>query len=161
MTSISAPSSTYRVARVHFINYTFDAGNGFSATLALEEENNNIDYVPNLVGRIGVSQGWGTADLYVTYNDEDGNWADDATQTVVASAPAPILQTAKEWPMYLHDDTDMATVVTTTAKAILEGARHISKADRAISKEQIGQLETAVKELQRAIGAARLEGEQA
>lgn len=62
--------------------------------------------------------------------------------------------------MYLHDDTDMATVVTTTAKAILEGAHQLSKADRAISKEQIGQLETAVKELQRAIDAARLEDEQ-
>ncbi|KQZ94235.1 hypothetical protein ASD64_05050 [Mesorhizobium sp. Root157] len=65
--------------RVHFINYTFDAGNGFSATVALEEENNNVDYVPNVVGRIGVSQGWGTADLYVTYNDDDdGLWVDDA-----------------------------------------------------------------------------------
>jgi hypothetical protein len=57
--------------------------------------------------------------------------------------------------MYLHDDTDMATVVTTTAKAILEGARHIGKADQTITKEQIGQLETAVKELQRAIDSHR------
>lgn len=53
--------------------------------------------------------------------------------------------------MYLHDDADIATVVTATAKAILEGARHIGKADRSITTEQIGQLETAVKELQRAI----------
>lgn len=53
--------------------------------------------------------------------------------------------------MYLHDDADIATVVTSTAKAILEGARHIGKADRSITAEQIGQLETAVKELQRAI----------
>lgn len=57
--------------------------------------------------------------------------------------------------MYLHDATDMATIVTTTAKAILEGARHIAKSDRAISKEQIGQLDTVVKELQRAIDSHR------
>ena len=50
--------------------------------------------------------------------------------------------------MYLHDDADMATVVTTMAKAIIEGARHIGKADRGITNEQIGQLETAIKELQ-------------
>lgn len=53
--------------------------------------------------------------------------------------------------MYLHDDADIATVVTTTAKAILEGARHIGKADRVLTREQLGQLETAIKELQRAI----------
>jgi hypothetical protein len=53
--------------------------------------------------------------------------------------------------MYLHDDADIATVVTTTAKAILEGARHIAKGDRVLTREQLGQLETAVKELQRAI----------
>ncbi|WP_156460157.1 hypothetical protein [Mesorhizobium sp. Root157] len=57
--------------------------------------------------------------------------------------------------MYIHDDTDIATVVTTTAKAILEGARHLGKANRAISKEQTGQLETAIKELQRAIATSK------
>lgn len=57
--------------------------------------------------------------------------------------------------MYLHDDADIATVVTATAKAILDGARQIGKADRAMSNEQIGQLETAIKELQRAIDANR------
>ncbi|MCO5160878.1 MAG: hypothetical protein M9939_07065 [Mesorhizobium sp.] len=53
--------------------------------------------------------------------------------------------------MYLHDDADIATVVTATAKAILDGARHIAKGDRVLTSEQRGQLETAVKELQRAI----------
>ena len=52
--------------------------------------------------------------------------------------------------MYLHDDADMATIVAMTAKAILEGARHVGKADD-ITTEQIGQLEAAIKELQRAI----------
>ena len=43
--------------------------------------------------------------------------------------------------MYLHDDADKATVVTTMAKAMIEGARRIGKADRGITNEQIGQLE--------------------
>jgi len=57
--------------------------------------------------------------------------------------------------MYIHDDADMATVVVTTAKAILEAARHVGQADRGITREQIGQLEMAIKELQRAIELKR------
>ena len=53
--------------------------------------------------------------------------------------------------MYIHDDADMATVVTTTARAILEGARHVGKADRGLTKEQIVQLETAISQLQNMI----------
>ena len=58
--------------------------------------------------------------------------------------------------MYHHDDTDIATVVTTTAKAVLESARLIAKSDRPISKEHLGQLETAIKELQRALETKKL-----
>ncbi len=54
--------------RVHFINYTFAAGNGFTATLALEEADSNYDYTPNFVGKVGVAQGWGTADFYAAYD---------------------------------------------------------------------------------------------
>ncbi|MBN7777799.1 porin [Nitratireductor aquimarinus] len=54
--------------RVHFINYTFAAGNGFTATLALEEADDNYDYTPNFVGKVGVAQGWGTADFYAAYD---------------------------------------------------------------------------------------------
>ena len=61
--------------------------------------------------------------------------------------------------MYIHDDADIATVVVTTAKAILEGARHVAKADRGISREQIGQLEMAMKELQRAIDLKKAPGQ--
>lgn len=57
--------------------------------------------------------------------------------------------------MYLHDDADMGTVVATTAKAILEGARHVGKADRALSAEQMAQLETAIKELQRVLATRK------
>ena len=65
--------------RVHYISYTFAGGNGFSATVALEEENRNVDFVPNVVGRVGFTQGWGGVDLFLTYNDDDDSfWEDDA-----------------------------------------------------------------------------------
>ncbi|CAN0653385.1 porin [Nitratireductor aquimarinus] len=54
--------------RVHFINYTFAAGNGFTATLAVEEADEDYDYTPNFVGKVGVAQGWGTADFYAAYD---------------------------------------------------------------------------------------------
>ncbi len=57
---------------IHYISYTFDAANGISATLSLEEENNNTDYVPNVVGKINVEQGWGGVTLAVAYDDDDG-----------------------------------------------------------------------------------------
>jgi hypothetical protein len=50
--------------------------------------------------------------------------------------------------MYIHDDADMETVVKETVEAIREGARHIGKADRAISATQIAEVETAIKLLQ-------------
>ncbi|MCR4267917.1 porin [Nitratireductor sp. ZSWI3] len=54
--------------RVHFLNYTFVGGNGFTASLSLEEADDSYDWTPNVVGRLGVSQGWGSADLYAAYD---------------------------------------------------------------------------------------------
>ncbi|SEB93337.1 porin [Nitratireductor aquibiodomus] len=54
--------------RVHFISYTFVAGNGVTATLALEEADSNYDYTPNFVGKVGIAQGWGSADLWAAYD---------------------------------------------------------------------------------------------
>ncbi|MCR4267919.1 porin [Nitratireductor sp. ZSWI3] len=55
-------------SRVHFVNYTFVGGNGFTASLSLEEADKDYDWTPNVVGRLGVSQGWGSADLYAAYD---------------------------------------------------------------------------------------------
>ncbi|WP_265515610.1 porin [Nitratireductor luteus] len=55
-------------SRVHFINYTFDAANGVSFAVSLEEADRDYDYTPNVVGRVGVTQGWGSADLYAAYD---------------------------------------------------------------------------------------------
>ncbi len=57
--------------RAHYISYTFAGGNGFSATVALEEEDTNSDYIPNVIGRVGFTQGWGGVDFWVAYDDED------------------------------------------------------------------------------------------
>ncbi|UUP18981.1 porin [Nitratireductor thuwali] len=54
--------------RVHFVNYTFDAANGVSFAVSLEEADDDYDYTPNVVGRVGVAQGWGSADLYAAYD---------------------------------------------------------------------------------------------
>ena len=56
---------------VHFINYTFSGSNGFSATLALEEDSFNINYVPNVVGKVSFTQGWGGVDVWAAFDDKD------------------------------------------------------------------------------------------
>jgi len=54
--------------RASFIRYTFDGGNGFSAAVALEEVDNGYDWTPNVVGRIGFTQGWGGVNLWGAYD---------------------------------------------------------------------------------------------
>ena len=41
-----AEFDSYGGDSVHFVRYTFDAANGISATISLEEEHNDSDYVP-------------------------------------------------------------------------------------------------------------------
>jgi len=55
-------------ARVHFIRYTFDAAQGVQLAIALEEADRDYDYTPNVVGKIGFSQGWGGANLWGAYD---------------------------------------------------------------------------------------------
>jgi hypothetical protein len=50
--------------------------------------------------------------------------------------------------MLIHDDADMATVVRETIAALDESARHIGKADRSITAEEIGEIEASMKRLQ-------------
>jgi Porin subfamily len=56
---------------IHFMSYTFSGGNGFSATLALEEDTYDVNYVPNVVGKVSFAQGWGGVDAWVAYDDDD------------------------------------------------------------------------------------------
>ena len=57
--------------QTHLIQYNFSGSNGLFATISLEDDNQaGQNYVPNVVGAIGVNQGWGAAWLKVGY-DED------------------------------------------------------------------------------------------
>ncbi|MDJ1463038.1 porin [Nitratireductor sp. GZWM139] len=55
-------------SRVHFIGYNFAAGNGVTFAVMLEEADKNYDWTPNVVGKVGIAQGWGSADLYAAYD---------------------------------------------------------------------------------------------
>ena len=59
---------------VHTLGYTFVPGNGVSVSLALEENDYNYDYTPNVVGKVGVSQGWGSFDAFAAYDATAKEW---------------------------------------------------------------------------------------
>lgn len=61
--------------RVHYMRYTFAGGNGFSASIALEEADRDYDYKPNVVGKLGFTQGWGSVDAWVAYDATAKEWA--------------------------------------------------------------------------------------
>ena len=78
-------------AGIHFMSYTFSGANGFSATLALEEETYNVNYVPNVVGKVSFAQGWGGVDVWVAYDDDDnGALAGDAGWAIKGRATANV-----------------------------------------------------------------------
>ncbi|MBB6466838.1 hypothetical protein HNQ96_002714 [Aminobacter lissarensis] len=62
-------------ARVHQIRYTFDAGNGIAVSVGLEEEEYNYDYMPLVVGKVSIAQGWGSVDVFAGYDDSYGEFA--------------------------------------------------------------------------------------
>ncbi|WP_412032944.1 porin [Nitratireductor aquimarinus] len=62
-------------SRVHFIGYNFAAGNGLTFALMLEEADQDYDWTPNFVGKAGIAQGWGSADLYAAYDATAEEWA--------------------------------------------------------------------------------------
>jgi hypothetical protein len=65
----------------HIIQYTFDAGNGFTAAVALEEGSGALytldDYVPHIVGGVGYTGGWGSAKVVAAY---DAVWEEYAVK---------------------------------------------------------------------------------
>jgi Porin subfamily len=58
-------------AGAHYISYKFTSG-AVSATLALEEETNNVNYVPNVVAKVSYSAGSIGLDGWAAYDDKDG-----------------------------------------------------------------------------------------
>jgi Porin subfamily len=76
---------------VHFINYTFSGANGVSATLALEEETYDINYVPNIVAKAMYTQDWGSLEGWVAYDDDDGvGAANDAGWSIKGRVTAKV-----------------------------------------------------------------------
>jgi hypothetical protein len=69
--SINGEFDSFGGAGIDFVGYTFTGGNGFSATLNLEEEDYNVNYVPNIVGKLSYSQGMFGVDLWAAYDDAD------------------------------------------------------------------------------------------
>src|SRR5690606_30145352 len=68
----------YTPGKASYLAYTFDAGNGFSATLGLETGPglDYIDsYVPHVVVGASYTQGWGAISGVVGYNSNFGEWA--------------------------------------------------------------------------------------
>ena len=63
---------SYTPGKSHYIAYTFDAGNGFSATVGVEEGSGvdyTIDsYVPHVVAGASFTQGWGKISGVVAYD---------------------------------------------------------------------------------------------
>jgi hypothetical protein len=70
---------TYTPGKTHLIAYTFDGGNGFSATIGVEEgsgEEYTLDsYVPHVVAGASFTQGWGKIAGVIGY---DSNWGEVA-----------------------------------------------------------------------------------
>ncbi|MGE0501392.1 MAG: porin [Rhizobiaceae bacterium] len=60
---------SYGYQQRHSVSYTFNGGNGFFGTLALEDDG-NANWMPDVVGKIGVAQGWGAVWAKAAY-DED------------------------------------------------------------------------------------------
>ena len=67
----------YRYQQAHLIQYNFSGSNGFFGTISLEDDNDptyapayfpDRDYIPNVVGVVGVNQAWGAAWLKVGYD---------------------------------------------------------------------------------------------
>ncbi|KFB10597.1 porin [Nitratireductor basaltis] len=72
--------------RVHFIRYTFDAANGVFVSVALEEADYNLDYTPNVVGSLGVAQGWGSVTAWGAYDATAEEWAAKGIASINATS---------------------------------------------------------------------------
>jgi hypothetical protein len=74
----------YGYHQTHLIQYNFSGSNGFFATGSIEfDETQNVsnlsnNYTPNLVGVVGVNQGWGAAWLKVGYDSDINTTGRDA-----------------------------------------------------------------------------------
>ncbi|MGF7006389.1 porin [Aminobacter sp. BE322] len=71
--------------RINQIRYTYDAGNGVAVSLSLEEESENYDYVPLVVGKVSIAQGWGSVALFAGYDNAFEEFALKGMATIKAT----------------------------------------------------------------------------
>src|SRR5690606_20148424 len=55
--------------------------------IALEEYDDNFDYTPNVVGKVGFNQGWGSVNLFAAYDATYEEWAAKAIANIRLSDP--------------------------------------------------------------------------
>jgi hypothetical protein len=92
----------YGYSERQFIQYNFTAGNGLFATVSLESDPSGFggvgiasdpDYIPDVVGKIGITQGWGTVWGTVGVDEDSAN-----TGVTFSGVPASIDGTGDtEW----------------------------------------------------------------
>jgi hypothetical protein len=52
----------------HQIRYTFSGSNGWMFQASLEEQDYNYDYTPNVLGKVTLTQGWGSVAVFAAYD---------------------------------------------------------------------------------------------
>lgn len=65
---------SYGYQQRDLVQYSFSGGNGVFATLSLEDDNNG-NWVPDVVGVAGMSQGWGAVWAKIAYDESASGWA--------------------------------------------------------------------------------------
>src|SRR5690606_28915813 len=91
----------YGYSQRMLVQYNFSGGNGFFGTISLEHDDTadlvlpgvgtivnggTGDYVPDIVGKIGVTQGWGTVWGTVAYDSDNGS---ASLRNLIAGGPLP------------------------------------------------------------------------
>lgn len=94
----------YGPFRTNQMSYTYTAGNGLAATVALEQGAGRFavdNYVPHVVGGVSLTQGWGKASTVVAYDSVNEVWAGKARVDVKVNDMVSLFAMAG----YKSDDT--------------------------------------------------------
>ena len=59
---------------IHTVGYNFAFGNGVNLALGVEKAGENTNYRVNVVGKLGISQGWGSVNVWGGYDADDKKW---------------------------------------------------------------------------------------
>lgn len=65
---------SYGYQQRDLVQYSFSGGNGVFATLSLEDDNNG-NWVPDVVGVVGIGQAWGDVWARAAYDESASGWA--------------------------------------------------------------------------------------